>query len=554
MLRSLSIENIAVIEKCNIDFSEGFNVLTGETGAGKSIVIDSINAVTGQRTSRELIRTGCDKASVSAVFDGIGKEAEALISEYGIAADDGSIMILRTLNSDGKTVCRINGTAVNTAVLKEVGALLINIHGQHDNQALLDPANHCSFIDRYGKCEDALDGYRTCYERFKAVRKTLKKLRSDEDERKRRSELLRFQVNEIETAKLNIGELDELLRKRELMRNSEKVRAILADARFLLSGDDNTPGTVTAVSGAAGEMLHCKELVDGADKLYDRLLAAVTELSDISDELRRREENVSFDENELNECEQRIELIESLLSKYGGTEEAALGYLAEASDELMKADGSDEEAERLEAESERLEDELVKLGDILSDKRKKSAADFSKRVCGVLKFLEMPNVIFLVNIEKKMYTADGCDDISFLISANAGQEPKSLAKTASGGELSRVMLAIKSVLSDADSVETLIFDEIDTGISGRAAEKVGRQLKSLSKAKQVICVTHLAQIAASGENHLLISKSTDNKNTYTKVSPVDGEERIKEIARIISGAELTENVYSAAAELIENHK
>ena len=553
MLRSINIENIAIIEKCNIDFVHGFNVLTGETGAGKSIVIDSINAVTGLRTSKELVRSGCDKASVSAVFEGISKSAAEKLSEYGIDCEDNSVMLLRTITADGRSLCKINGVSVNVAALRDVGKLLVNIHGQHDNQALLDPDSHILFIDAYGGYPDVLEDYKACYSELRSVRRKLKSLSTNEDEKLRRIDLLKYQINEIEAADVKIGELRDLQEKRELIRNSEKLRISLEICKSLLSGDDDTSGAETMVAQSLNEFTRVSKIIKDTEKLLERFDFAVSEIADIAAEIRDLAESVAFDPNELDECEQRIDLLNSLNKKYGGDEAAVLEFLQKAKEELQSITVSDEMILELERQSEELEDKLVEKGSALTEKRRAAADDFAKKVCDVLQYLEMPKVVFLVDIKPKMYTIDGCDEVEFLISANLGQEARPLAKIASGGELSRIMLAIKSIMSSFDDAGTLIFDEIDTGISGKTADKVGRQMKQLSKNRQVLCVTHLAQIAASADSHYLISKSSTDSSTYTKVTPITGDERINEIARIMSGGNMTENLYKTAKELIENH-
>ncbi len=554
MLKAINIENIAVIEKCNIDFKEGFNCLTGETGAGKSIIIDSINAVTGQRTSKELVRTGCDKSFVSAVFDDVSNEVTKKLSEYGIDASDESVILTRSISADGKNTCKINGVTVNVSVLREIGNLLVNIHGQHDNQALLNPDTHCGFVDAFGGYSDVLNDYRECYLKLRAVRKKLKSLTTDENEKLRKIDLLNYQINEIEAANVIVGELESLSERREIVRNSEKLRLSLSMCLNLLSGDDNMPGAETMIAQSLQEFSTISKLLQNNEKLLERFDFAVSEIADISSEIRDINESLDFDPNELENLEQRIDLIKSLNKKYGGDETAVLLYLDNAKEELENITSSDELIEDLEKQSEMLEERLVEKGEKLTSARTKAALQFSDKICEVLRYLEMPNVVFSVDIEPKIYSADGCDRLEFLISANKGQEPKPLSKIASGGELSRTMLAIKSVMADFDNCDTLIFDEIDSGISGKAADKVGRQLKQLSKLRQVLCVTHLAQIAAASDGHFQILKSTTETNTYTEVLPLEGDTRVREIARIMSGTNMTENLYNSAKELIENHK
>ena len=553
MLKSLKIENIAVIEKCNIDFSEGFNVLTGETGAGKSIVIDSINAVTGQRTSKELIRTGAQKATVSALFADIPQKAVELLNEYGISYDDNELFLLRTINSDGKNTCKINGTTVPVGVLREIGDNLLNIHGQHDNQALLKAENHCYFLDMFGNHAKALNDYSDCYNRFKSVRKRLKALTIDLEEKSKQLELYKFQANEIEKAEIQVGQLQELLKKREVQRNSEKIKETLYSAYSFLVGDDETAGAASLIAQSAQNAALTANLYKDVAKSAERLEAVSADITDISDELRTALDNISFNPEELAELEQRIDLITNLQKKYGGSEEKILEYYETVSKTLNDISVSDELLSELETECEKLEDELIAKAKTLSDLRKKTGEDFSKKICDVLKYLEMPNVVFTTNFNQGIYTVNGCDDVEFYISANKGLQSKPLAKIASGGELSRIMLAIKSVLSAKYDVDTLIFDEIDTGISGIAADKVGRQIKALSDDRQIICVTHLAQIASAADNHLLISKSLKDGSTFTDVKVIENDERVKEIARIMSGADLTENLFKSAKEIIDNH-
>ncbi len=554
MLKSINIENIAIIEKCNIDFFEGFNVLTGETGAGKSIIIDSINAVTGQRTSKELVRTGCEKATVSALFEDISPAVISKLNDYGIDCEDESVLMLRTITADGRNTCKINGNSVNVSVLKEIGAELINIHGQHDNQSLLNPENHCGFVDNFGKYNDTLESYRESYLKLRAVRKKIKELSKNEAELARKVDLLRYQINEIEASRITVGELDLLLDKRELIRNSEKLNMALSVCCQLLSGDDNVSGAETMCAQSLQEFSSIAGLIKDNDKLLERFDFAVAEIADISAEIRDLKENLCFDANELEETEQRIDILKSLNKKYGGNEAEVLQFLENARQELENISSSEDQLAELEQQSEALEDELVEKGRLLTKKRTLAVAEFSDKVCEVLRYLEMPNVVFLIDIKPKIYTLDGCDSVEFLISANIGQEARPLAKIASGGELSRIMLAIKSVMADFDSCDTLIFDEIDTGISGKAADKVGRQLKQLSKSRQILCVTHLAQIAAAAESHYLIQKSSTDNNTFTNVLPLEGDLRVKEIARIMSGTNMTENLYNSAKELIDNHR
>lgn len=553
MLRSLNIENIAVIEKCNIEFDGGFNVLTGETGAGKSIIIDSINAVTGQRTSKELVRTGCDRAVVSAVFDAVPERVIDTLSEYGISADDKSIIMQRSISKDGRNVCRINGSTVNVSFLRDIGAMLVNIHGQHDNQALLDPMTHCSFIDLYGGHSGVLDDYRSCYEEFKNVRRQLKAIVTDDDEKRRKLDLASFSINEISAANIRPGELAELTDKRQIMQNAEKLREMLEQTHGFLAGTDDDAGAVSLASQASQMLTTAAGIMPKAKPLSERLSAASDEFSDIMTEVRELCDSIAFDPGELDECEQRIDLLTGLIKKYGGSEQAVLEHMEKAKEFIAATESSDQRIAELESNSARLEEELVQKGAALTAARKKAAGKFAENVCDILKYLEMPNVVFSTDFKQGTYTANGCDVVEFYISANKGQDAGPLAKVASGGELSRIMLSIKSVMNLKNDADTLIFDEIDAGISGKAADKVGRQLKRLSHDRQVLCVTHLAQIAAAADLHFKISKSTKNNNTYTAVHNITGDDRIREIARIMSGGEMTDNLYRSAKELINDH-
>jgi DNA repair protein RecN (Recombination protein N) len=553
MLKSLNIENIAIIEKCNIDFCDGFNVLTGETGAGKSIIIDSINAVTGMRTSKELVRTGSDKATVSALFDNVPKKCAELLENYGVTLDDGSVFMLRTITADGRNTCKINGVTVSVGILREVGEYLVNIHGQHDNQALLNPELHCMFLDLYGEHGTVIEDYKECYHSLKSVKKTIKELKTDDEQKQKLIDFLNFQINEIEAADISVGELETLLKRREVIRNAEKLREGLLICYNGLIGDEDTSGAASLCEEAVNGLNMCSGSLENAKTLLERLQNVNLELYDITSEVRGLLDGVSFDEGELEETEQRIDVIRSLMKKYGGSEETVLEFFETSKAKLDKIYRSDEELLKAEQLYSEIEDQLIEKGAVLTEKRKKTAEKFSRNICDVLKYLEMPNVVFSVNIEEDMYTVNGCDNVEFYISANSGQAVKPLCKVASGGELSRIMLSIKSVMNRVADADTLIFDEIDTGISGKAADKVGRQLKALSSDRQVLCVTHLAQIAAAADNHLLITKSTKNGNTFTDVAEAKGDTRVNEIARIMSGGEMTESLLKSAKELIENH-
>lgn len=552
MIKSLHIENIAVIEKTDIDFKDGFNVLTGETGAGKSIIIDAINAVLGERTSKDLIRAGCDRAIVSALFCDLSNEATALLGDNGYELDeDGNLLITRVLTSSSGSI-KINGRPATAAVLKEVSKNLINIHGQHDNQRLLDPDNYYVYLDMIAENQVQLQQYYDEFRHFNAVRKELNAQETDVGEKLRRTEILQYQIKELEEADITLGEIDDIKRKLTIAENYEKTLLALNDASYCLSGNDNTDGAISMVRNAQKYIDSAKS--DDFSSLGEQLAEALGNLEDISLKIRNFTDNDEYRDLDAEKLRERLDTLHRLMLKYGNDEQKMLSFLDNARAELDKIICSDKRIEELSIELDASTERLVDLGQKLTKTRVTAAGKFSKQVSEVLCGLEMPNVQFKINVNRDKYSRHGCDAVEFLISANAGESAKPLHKIASGGELSRIMLSIKSVLAEKDDVDTLIFDEIDTGISGRAADKVGLQLGKVADNRQVICVTHLAQIAAYAQNHLLIEKSVSNDRTYTSVQSLDYENRISEIARIMSGTEMTENLYNSAKELIDRSK
>ena len=551
MIKSLHIENIAVIEKTDIDFDTGFNVLTGETGAGKSIIIDAINAVLGERTSKDLIRAGCEKATVSALFGDLSVEAQKVIVDNGFELDDGNLLVTRTLTLSGGTI-KVNGRPATASILKEIAKNLINIHGQHDNQKLLDPDNYYLYLDMLAENGDELTDYYNEFKHFNAVRRELNSQETDEGEKQRRMDILQYQIKELEDADVSLGEVDEIKRKLTIAENFEKTIAALSDASVCLDGSEISDGAISLVRNS-------QKYIDSAknvefDALSNQLADVLGSLYDISAQIRSYVDNDEYNNLDAEKLRERLDTLRRLMLKYGDDEQKMLDFLENARLELDKIVCSDKRIEELSLELDKSTERLISLGEKLTATRQKAAKYFSHQVSEVLCGLDMPNVKFVVNINRDKYTRHGCDAVEFLISANAGESVKPLHKIASGGELSRTMLAIKSVLADKDDVDTLIFDEIDTGISGRAADKVGLQLQRVSSSRQVICVTHLAQIAAYADNHLLIEKNVVNDRTYTNVSSLDNEQRIGEIARIMSGTELTENLYNSAKELLDRSK
>lgn len=549
MLKYLHIENIAVIEKADIDFSKGFNVLTGETGAGKSIIIDSLNAVLGERTSKELIRNGCEKAEVSALFCDLSSDDIKLLEENGYEAQDGELLILRTLSLAGNGAVKINGKAATVGILKSICKNLVNIHGQHDNQGLLNPDNHYLYIDRLAENKGLIDDYYNEFKYLNSVRKQLAATETNEDEKRRKIDLLNFEIKELTDANIHIGEADELKKKLETARNLNKMKEALASSYASISGDDDSDGAISFLQNAAKALRPFDDKEFG--EIEQKLLEACTLLDEAGMSIRNVSASLSSSDLNLEDISERLDTIYRLMLKYGDNEEKLLNRLEESISELETIELSEQRANELGTELDKSTERLIALGEVLSESRKKTALDFSAKVTEQLKYLDMPNICFKVNITKGRYTKFGCDTVEFLISTNVGEDLKPLSKIASGGELSRIMLAIKAVLADKDDVDTLVFDEVDTGISGQAAGKVGRMLKVVSKTRQVVCVTHLAQICAFGDNHLKISKAVRNDRTYTEVASLSYEERINEIARIMSGSDITSNLYKSAKELLD---
>lgn len=549
MLTSLKIENVAIIESAAIEFGCGLNVLTGETGAGKSIVIDSINAILGERTSREIIRTGAQSAKVYAVFEDVNEKVKAFLDENGIDCEDGVLIINRTLNRDGKNICRLNGAPVTVSMLRELGGELIDIHGQHDSQSLLSPEKHCGFVDGFAENADLISDYREKYRRLCEIRNSLKKLTTDESSKSQRIDFLTYQIDELEKSDITPGERDELKARKALINNSQKVMESLNTAYMALKADG---AGIDMISNAESEISNASEYMESLGEASEKITDIRYELDDIAELVRGAMSEIEFDPSELDDIEERLDLLYRLSKKYGETEEEMLDYLAKAREELDSIAFSEEKVKELQKQEKTALAEAEAAADRLTESRKNAGEKLSKAICSELEFLDMPNVRFVANIEDIGLTENGRDSVEFLISANAGEEPKPLAKIASGGELSRIMLAIKNVLAETDGVDTMIFDEIDTGVSGRAAQKIAMKLRSASKGRQVICVTHLAQIAAQGDVHLYISKSVSDGKTYTNIKSLIEEERVSEIARIMGGMEITQLQLESAREMLVN--
>lgn len=549
MLKTLEIENIAVIEKASVDFSAGLNVLTGETGAGKSIVVDSINAILGERTTRELVRHGADYAAVSALFENVNKSVLEALKEMGFEADeDGSILLYRKISSQGKSSCRINGMPCTVSILKNIGSLLVNIHGQHDSQSLLNPELHYRFIDLLADDESVFSDYRTAFKEFISVRRKLKSLNEDEETKERRLELLNYQINELESADIQPGERDKLTSRRNEIADLENIRSALMDAVYVLGGDDEFGGITGYLNDITAKLQQSESLNEPAENAAGILDSAEA----LKQDLENRLESLDIEPQELENIEARLDLLYKLSLKYGSTEEEMLSALEDMKKQRDEILFADKELERLSEEYDVLLEKAVNAAERLSEYRKKTAAKFEKEVCQSLSFLDMPSIKFIVDFQKGKLSSTGFDDISFYISTNPGEPPKPLSKIASGGELSRIMLAIKNIIAGHDTVGTLIFDEIDTGVSGRASRKIGLKLKSVSKDTQVICVTHSAQIASAADTHFLISKHVSDGRTFTDVKPLDFEGRKHELARIMGGLEISEAMLSSAEELLRS--
>lgn len=550
MLSVLKIQNIAIIENAEIEFSEGFNVLSGETGAGKSIILDSINAVLGFRTSRELIRTGEDEAQVTALFSCIGENVKSKLQELALPeAPDDSLLISRVISTD-RNVCRVNGALTNVTVLREIGAQLMSIHGQQDNRELLDSENHISYIDTVSSRQELIDDLKNIYDELTQTKAEIKKLSGDKAEKARKADILSFQINEIEKAEINPGEWENLKNRRSELQNFEKIQEGLYGAYGALSGDDGFRGTVELVSSAYRELSSISQYSKDVEGLSEKLGNLYYELEDVADTVRANVSDEGFSREELENTENRINTIYNLSKKYGETEEEILEFLENAKSEYKAISFSDERLEELKSLYEIQYENAMKLAEELSAVRKTVALDFADKVCNELEFLDMPKVEFVVDFKKIELCEKGIDEVEFLISANVGEAPKPLAKIASGGELSRIMLAFKTVLAHKDKIATMIFDEIDSGVSGRAALKVASKLKDVSVGKQVLCVTHLAQLMAYADNHYLIEKAAKNGKTYTSVTPLDIDGRKNEIARVISGGEITDIQLKNAEEML----
>ena len=548
MLQLLHIENIAVIEEADITFHHGFNALTGETGAGKSIVIDALGAVLGQRTSRDLIRTGATKSFVSAVFTDV-PVLEVLV-EHGILPDDGELLLQREISADGKNICRVGGRPVTVAQLRKIGSALLNIHGQHDGQQLLDEEQHLAYLDKFGHVGAAWERYSACYTDMVETEKKIRSYRMDEAEKERRLDTLQFQIHELEQAKLTPGEEEQLQERRMFLRNSERYMGAIQGALWSLSGGDDGGGAVSGLREAVGALGSAKTLGEQFSALYNRLEAVQSEAYDIAETLRDMQNTMEFSPHELDELESRADRLYRLKKKYGATVEDMLDYLEKCREELDQITFSADIVLRLEKEWEVKHTTVLSQARQLSELRKSAAKELEERIQDELRQLAMPKVRFSISFVEKEPDATGIDAVRFLMSANVGEELRPIHRVASGGELARIMLALKNVLAENEEIGTLVFDEVDTGVSGRAAQKVAEKLAQVSRKKQVLCVTHLPQLAAMADVHFVVEKGERGGRTFTRVEELDRPRRCEELARLTGGEKITDAMLAGAEELI----
>lgn len=551
MLTQLHIQNIAVIQKATIGFGAGLNVFTGETGAGKTILLSAIDAVLGERTSRELIRAGEERAFVSALFEGIAPRARKILEEQGYPAEDGAVLITREMTESGRNTCKVNGMPATAAILREIASPLIHIHGQRDSLQILAPERHMELIDRFGEYGELLLAYGAAYERLRAVEGELAALRMDDAQKEQRMDLLRYQIDEIEAARLTDGsEEAELLSRRGVIRNAEKILASLLQAYSALRGEGESRGIDERMDVLVGGVFSAAQYMEELAPVAQRLEEIGYELAEYAAEIRERLDGFEFDPRELEEIEERLDLLRRLQRKYGTDIPGVLEYCARAREELEGISTAERRIQRLEEELLQWRGEVISLGTRLSEERMAAAEQFILQVEGELAFLDMPAVKLSVRRAEKPPAGDGMDELELMIVTNVGEAPKLLSKIVSGGEISRIMLAVKNVLADRDDIGTLVFDEVDTGVSGRAAQKIGRKLHEAARSRQVICVTHLAQVAAFADRHLFIRKEVEGGRTFTRIAELGEEERVRELARIMSGEALTEASLQNARELI----
>ena len=548
MLSVLHIENIAVIEQAEILFEGGFNVLTGETGAGKSIDIDAISAILGERTYRDVIRTGANRAFVSAIFTNIPQYD--WFSENQVEFDTQELQVQREIYADGRNVCRVNGRPVSVASLKKLGGRLINIHGQHDSQQLFDEENHLTYLDAFARDEQELEAYQQAFSAMQSVQREIQKLSMDESEKLRLVETLTFQIEEIRAANLVSGEEEQLKERRKVLQNAEKLSDALRMADEALYGGDSSDGAAGLLSNAEHALSRVSTISADMQTLHQKISDLMYSVQDAADELRAMRDDLSYSEGELEEIEERLDAIHKLKRKYGASVEDVLAYLADSEQRLDEIEFASDRIETLKKREAELQKETIRQGEILREKRLSAAQAMESRICDELRQLDMPKIRFVCEFTPQQPMQTGLDSVRFLMSANVGENLKPLSKVASGGELARIMLAMKQVLAQQDGVPTLIFDEVDAGVSGRAAQKVAYKLWTVSKGRQVLCVTHLPQIAAMADAEYTVEKRVENERTYTSVLHLDESGRKQELARLIGGSMITETTLAGAAELL----
>jgi len=550
MLRLLHIENIAIIERADIAFARGFNALTGETGAGKSIVIDALGAVLGQRASRDLIRTGAPKAFVSAAFDDVEESLPAL-AENGIGLEEGGALLLqRELYADGRNVCRANGRPITVAQLRVIGSALLSIHGQHEGTALLDETQHLAYLDRFGRLDARLDACGALYGALSQTRREIDALQMDEAEKARRVDTLRHQIGELERAELQEGEEEALLARRSILRNAEKFIAAVSEADYCLSGGEESNGAAAAIRRAEGAIRSLRSIGNEFVALSERLEALYSEAYDLAMTVRDKREEFDFSPEELDDTESRLDQLYRLKKKYGGTVGEMLDYLARSKEELDRIEYAGDRIAQLEKRLCEQQTAVTRAARELSDARKAAAKVLEAEILRELRELDMPKVRFVIGFEEKEPDATGMDEVRFLLSANVGEQLRPIHKIASGGELSRIMLALKNVFAVQESIMTMVFDEVDAGVSGRAAGCVAEKLAKLSREKQVLCVTHLPQLAAMADAHFSVEKEEERGRTLTRVTELSRPERALELARLTGGEHISEAMLRGAEELL----
>jgi len=553
MLSSLQIENVAVIQKAEVHFEPGLNVLTGETGAGKSILIDSINAILGNRTSKDLVRTGASKAVIRAAFEQVPSAVLDKLEQSGYERSE-ALLLSREITAEGKSSCRINGMPATAAVLRDLCGGLININGQHDSVGLLNPAHHLGILDDYAQNRTVFQEYYTLYRKLVQVKRELDALITDEAEKQRKIDLLQYQVQEIEDAGLTAGEEQTLENRRKVLSNASAIRDRLAQSYALLSGSDDAAGAVDLLGETSNAMDAAAQLDPALTAAAGQLLDLYYNAKDVAADLIGRLDAYDTNDAELDEVEQRLDLLYRLKRKYGSTVEDVIAFGQKAREDLDSIQHSQQRYDALQAEKLRLYAKAREKAEVLTQTRLKAFEELNTRISGTLDFLNMPGVRMTLRHTRGPLASHGQDSVEFYISTNPGEAPKPLAKIASGGELSRITLAIKNAMADKDAVPTVIYDEIDSGVSGKAAGRIGEVLRQSAQGHQILCITHTAQIAALADCHLLIQKNVSNERTYTEIHPLDENGRVEALARLISGDHVTELSRANAREMLQEHK